>query len=25
MAPMLLLYIFCNRKMKVAFIGNGIK
>lgn len=25
MAPMLLLYIFCNNKMKVAFIGNGIK
>lgn len=25
MAPMLLLYIFGNKKMKVAFIGNGIK
>lgn len=25
MAPLLLLYIFCNKQMKVAFIGNGIK
>ena len=25
MAPLLLLYIFANKQMKVAFIGNGIK
>ncbi len=25
MAPLLILYIICNRQMKVAFIGNGIK
>ena len=25
MAPLLLLYIFANKKMKTAFIGNGIK
>ncbi|MBR1690647.1 MAG: carbohydrate ABC transporter permease [Oscillibacter sp.] len=25
MAPLLILYIFANRQMKVAFIGNGIK
>ena len=25
MAPLLILYIFANKQMKVAFIGNGIK
>ena len=25
MAPLLILYIFANRQIKVAFIGNGIK